>query len=81
MMDGSAALTEHRVLGDTETGPLIAGALTAIVLTVVAILWPAVIAWPLALVGAWFAVNLSVSWWKLRQKRKHSPPDPDTKNG
>lgn len=73
-----AALTEHRVLGDTETGPLIAGAVTAIVLTIVAIFWPAVIAWPLALIGAWFAVNLSVSWWTLRLKRKRSPPDPET---
>jgi len=67
------------VLGDTETGPLLAGAIAAIVLTVVAILWPAVIAWPLALIGAWFAVNLSVSWWTLRRKRRHSAPDPEEK--
>ncbi|HXP00800.1 MAG TPA: phospholipase D-like domain-containing protein [Luteibacter sp.] len=73
-----AAITQHRVLGDTETGPLLAGAVTACVLTIVAILWPAVIAWPLALIGAWFAINLSVSWWTLRRKRKQSPPDPET---
>ena len=72
-----AAITQHRVLGDTETGPLLAGAVTACVLTIVAILWPAVIAWPLALIGAWFAINLSVSWWTLRRKRKQSPPDPE----
>jgi hypothetical protein len=46
-------------------------------LTGVAIFWPAVIAWPLALIGAWFAVNLSVAWWNLRQKRKGSPPKPE----
>ena len=65
-----AALTQHRVLGDTETGPLLAGAVTAVVLTVVAVLWPAAIAWPLALIGGWFAVNLSVSWWTLRRRRR-----------
>jgi cardiolipin synthase len=75
-----AAITQHRVLGDTETGPLLAGAATAIVLTVVAVLWPAVIAWPLALVGAWFAVNLSVSWVTLRRKRRQSPKDPEADN-
>jgi cardiolipin synthase len=74
-----AAITQHRVLGDTETGPLLAGAATAIVLTVVAVLWPAVIAWPLALIGAWFAVNLSVSWWTLRRKRRASAPDVEPK--
>jgi len=72
----SAAITHHRVLGDTETGPLIAGAVAALVLTTVAILWPAVIAWPLALLGAWFTVNLWVSWWTLRRKRRQDPLAP-----
>lgn len=72
-----AAITQHRVLGDTETGPLLAGAATALVLTLVAIFWPAVIAWPLALIGAWFTVNLTVSWWSLRRKRKEDPRDED----
>ncbi|MET0256583.1 MAG: phospholipase D-like domain-containing protein [Luteibacter sp.] len=70
-----AALSQHRVLGDTETGPLLAGFVAALVLTVVAILWPAVIAWPLALLGAWFTVNLSVSWWTLRRKRMAKADD------
>ncbi|MET0934726.1 MAG: phospholipase D-like domain-containing protein [Luteibacter sp.] len=73
-----AAITQHRVLGDTETGPLLAGAAAAIVLTVVAILWPAVIAWPLALIGAWFAVNLSMSWVTLRRKRRKSAPEAES---
>lgn len=73
-----AALSQHRVLGDTETGPLLAGFIAALVLTVVAVLWPAVIAWPLALIGAWFTVNLGVSWSTLRQKRKSRPKSPDT---
>ncbi|MDQ0007973.1 cardiolipin synthase [Luteibacter jiangsuensis] len=72
-----AAITQHRVLGDTETGPLLAGATAALVLTVVGVLWPAAIAWPLALIGAWFTVNLTVSWWSLRQRRKRAPAPPD----
>ncbi|MDF4003482.1 phospholipase D-like domain-containing protein [Luteibacter sp. PPL552] len=67
-----AAITQHRVLGDTESGPLLAGAAVALVLTTVAIVWPAVIAWPLALVGAWFTVNLAVSWWNLRRRRRRT---------
>jgi len=70
-----AAITQHRVLGDTESGPVIAGALAALVLTLVAIFWPAVIAWPLAVIGAWFTVNLAVSWWTLRKKRQQAPEE------
>jgi Phosphatidylserine/phosphatidylglycerophosphate/cardiolipin synthases and related enzymes len=69
-----AAITHHRVLGDTESGPVLAGALTAIVLTLIAVLWPAIIAWPLALIGAWFAVNLSINWFALRRRRKENTP-------
>jgi cardiolipin synthase len=77
-----AAMSHHRVLGDTETGSVLAGAIAAIVLTVVAVLWPAVIAWPLALVGAWFAVNLSVNWWTLRRQRTLKPnEDPAASEG
>lgn len=70
-----AAITHHRVLGDTESGPVLAGAVAAIVLTVVAVLWPAVIAWPLALIGAWFAVNLTVNWFALRRHRRKNAAD------
>lgn len=71
-----AAITQHRVLGDTESGPLLAGTALAAVLTLVAVFWPAVIAWPLALIGAWFAVNLAVGWWSMRRRRKRKPPSP-----
>ncbi|HEY4291454.1 phospholipase D-like domain-containing protein [Luteibacter sp.] len=70
-----AAITQHRVLGETETGSILAGAATALGLTLVAILWPAVIAWPLAFFGAWFTVNLAVNWWTLRKQRRHRAVD------
>jgi cardiolipin synthase A/B len=68
----SAALTEHRLLGDTETGPVLGGAAGLLVLSVVAVLWPAIIAWPLALIGLWFALNLAIKWVRLRSRRKHT---------
>ncbi|MBB3228284.1 cardiolipin synthase [Luteibacter sp. Sphag1AF] len=65
-----AAITGHRVLGDTETGPLLAGAVALAVLVVVAFVWPAVIAWPLGLLAVWFALNLGIRWWTLRERRR-----------
>ena len=45
-------LTDRRVLGDTDTsGPLVIGTAVLAVLAIVAALWPAVVAWPLAAAG------------------------------
>jgi len=66
----SAALTSHRVLGDTQTGPLLAGTLALIVLAVVAIVRPAWIGWPLGVVSLWFALNLVVRLGKLRTRTR-----------
>ncbi len=68
-----AALSDHRVLGDTATGPLLGGAALLLVLAIVAILWPAVIAWPLGLLAAWFALNLGIRLWRQhrRNRRRH----------
>ncbi|WP_233171643.1 phospholipase D-like domain-containing protein [Dyella sp. ASV21] len=63
-----AALTDRRVLGDTATGPLLVGSLALAVLAVVAILWPAVIGWPLGLLAAWFALNFGARAWRLRRR-------------
>jgi cardiolipin synthase len=68
-----AALSDHRVLGDTATGPLLGGAALLLVLAIVAILWSAVIAWPLGLLAAWFALNLGIRLWRQhrRNRRRH----------
>jgi cardiolipin synthase len=63
-----AALTDRRVLGDTATGPLVIGTLVLAAFALVAILWPAVIGWPLGLVSAWFALNLGAHAWRLRRR-------------
>jgi cardiolipin synthase len=63
-----AALTDRRVLGDTETGPLVGGTLFLVVLALVAILWPAVIGWPLAVLALWFALNLGIRAWLAHRR-------------
>jgi cardiolipin synthase A/B len=64
-----AALTERRVLGDTETGTLTSAALLLALLASIAILWPAAIGWPVGALAAWFAINTGIRAWQLRQRR------------
>lgn len=66
----SAALVSHRVLGDTQTGPLLTGMLALVAVAIVAILRPAWIGWPLGVVSTWFALNLAVRLWKLRARKR-----------
>ncbi|WP_157511053.1 phospholipase D-like domain-containing protein [Frateuria sp. Soil773] len=72
-----AAITDRRVLGDTETGPLLGGTALLVVLAAVAALWPAVVAWPIAALAAWFALNLGIRTWRLRRRRLARQRDPD----
>jgi cardiolipin synthase len=65
-----AALSDRRVLGDTETGPVLAGMVGLLVVGVVGLLWPAVVAWPLGIIALWFSLNLGIRWWRLRKKRR-----------
>ena len=67
-----AVLTNRRVLGDASIGPMLAGTAALVLLGVIAVLWPAVIAWPFALIAAWFALNLAVRSARLRARRKRS---------
>lgn len=72
-----AALTDRRVLGDTATSPLLIGALTLAVLAVVAIVWPAVVGWPIGVLAAWFAINFAIRAWRLRQRSRRRAADLD----
>ncbi|HEU4669668.1 MAG TPA: phospholipase D-like domain-containing protein [Dyella sp.] len=73
-----AVLTDRRVLGDTDTGPLLTGTAVLALLAIVGALWPAVLAWPLALLAGWFALNLGVRTWRSRRVHLgHSEPDSD----
>lgn len=64
-----AALTHRRVLGYTSARPLFVTTLVLAALAVVAILWPAWIGWPFALLCAWFALNLGIRGWRVRKQR------------
>ena len=54
----TAAITHRRVLGPAEAGTMAGGAVLLLALSLVAVVWPLVIALPLALLGAWIAVSL-----------------------
>jgi cardiolipin synthase len=70
-----AALTNHRVLGDASIGPLLAGALVAVALSVIGVLWPRWIAWPFAALVAWLSLNLTVRAWRQFRRRRRKPAD------
>jgi len=65
-----AALTDRRVLGDTATMPLVIGTAALVAIAVVAILWPAVVGWPIAVLSGWFALNFGIRAWRLRQRAR-----------
>jgi cardiolipin synthase len=64
-----AALVDRRVLGDSAFGPLLGGTVLLAVLAAVAILWPAVVGWPLGVLAAWFALNLGIRTWRQWRRR------------
>ena len=72
-----AALTHRRVLGYSSARPLFVATLVLAALAAVAILWPAWIGWPFALLAAWFALNLGIRGWRVRRHRQHDQTTPD----
>jgi cardiolipin synthase len=68
-----AALANRRVLVDASKGPLLAGALLLAALSVIGVLWPRVIAWPIAAMGGWLALNLGVRGWRQLKERRREP--------
>jgi cardiolipin synthase len=65
-----AALASHRVLGEMPSGPQLAATVLLVVLAVISFLWPAWIGWPVGVLAAWAAVNMSVRAWRLRKRRQ-----------
>ncbi|HEX5483781.1 MAG TPA: phospholipase D-like domain-containing protein, partial [Terriglobia bacterium] len=65
-----AAVVRHRTLGPAEWAIMVDAGLLLLALAAVAIFWPRVIAYPLALLGAWIAVSLLVYAYRLRSRRK-----------
>jgi cardiolipin synthase len=67
-----AVLSNRRVLGDGSVGPLLSAALLCAAVSVVAILWPASIGWPVGILAGWIALNLAVRRWRLRRQRRRA---------
>jgi len=69
----SAALTNRRQLGPAEAGLLLRMGILGILIAVVAALWPAVVAWPLAFILAWFGFTWLAKSAQLRRKGNRAP--------
>lgn len=67
-----AALSNRRVLSDTETRPLVGGALLLFAVATVAALWPRALAWPLGALAAWVGISLAARWVRMRRRRHHA---------
>jgi cardiolipin synthase len=67
-----AALTNRRTLGPAEAGLLATMAMVVLGIVVVAALWPRVIAWPLAAIGAWLAISWLLKGWHLLRDARRS---------
>lgn len=65
-----AALTDRRVLAPTEAGVIARLGLAAIALGIVAVLWPALLAWPVAVLSVWFGLAWLVKAAALRRQRR-----------
>jgi cardiolipin synthase len=63
-----SAVRGYRELGPHERWALVFFAAMAAGVGVVAILWPGVVAWPVAVVGLWFGVSLLVRAWRVGRR-------------
>lgn len=64
-----AAISNRRVLGRAEAGPLLAAAIALFVAAALAVLWPRLIAWPLALLGLWIGASLVARYVGVRKQK------------
>jgi len=67
-----AAFTNRRVLGPAEANVLARVAVVLFVLVAVAIVWPRVLAFPIALVAAWLGVVMLLKARRLRRARRRT---------
>jgi len=63
----SAAISDRRVLGPSESGPLLWSGLLLLVACAVGFVWPRVVAWPLAALTLWIGVSLVVRYFAGRK--------------
>jgi cardiolipin synthase len=66
-----AAITSRRVLGPADAKTMIAGALVFLLLAAAVMLWPLLLALPVALMAAWVGAALLVKGWRLHWQARH----------
>ncbi len=64
-----AAITNRRALGPAESKIMAAGGGILLALSVVAVLWPRVLTFPIAAAALWVALTLLLRAWRLRRAR------------
>ncbi len=64
-----AAITNHRTLGPAEAKIMFGVACFLLLVTVVIVLWPRILEYPVAAVGAWLAISLLIRAYRLRHRR------------
>jgi cardiolipin synthase A/B len=62
----SAALGNRRVLRRAEAGVLLGAALMFAMLATLAIFWPRLVAWPLAMIFLWLGIGLTAAYRRMR---------------
>ena len=65
----TAAVNSHRAIAAQEAGLLAASGGTAIVVAILAMLWPRLFAIPFAVILAWLGGTLLARAWRLRRGR------------
>ena len=70
-----AALTGRRVLGPAEGGLLAKFGVAVLALSIVAAIWPHVVAWPAAVLGGWLAISWLVKAFTLGTRKQTEMPE------
>jgi cardiolipin synthase len=69
-----AAITNRRLLGPAESGPLLLGGAVLLGCAVLALVWPRLVAWPLAALAIWIGASL-VARYAATRRRSPTPAD------
>ena len=65
-----AAIANRRVLGQSESVPLLIAGVLLLLAAIAGILWPRVIAWPLAALALWIGASLVVHYVQARLRKR-----------
>ena len=77
-----AALLDRRLLGPAEARVDFAVAVGGMVLAAVAVIWPRLLTWPLAILGAWVGIaSLRRAVISFRRERRHARETPAPHDG